>query len=516
MAQRNKSRSRSRKPRKQTAKKQRPRRRPNRQRGGANPRVLREVEKLTKADATANVMGPLPEKHSMIEEAMGGLGGMARDFLMGIPEMLLSGVGEYDVVSPGVDVNSLVGAGLEEASQAPAMHRSDNVTRITHREFLQNITMTQLFQVISYPIDPTNALTFPWLSTMALNFQEYMFLGCTITVKSLSANAVSGTVAAMGSITGSIAYDVYSLQPSTKAEAANSMFAASCKPSEDMLIAVECKQSETTLTTFKIATPGSDNSDQHFYQLARIDLVTEGAPNDYKGAAEVWISYDILLLKPRAVATPNVLTSFYNFTPSISATSIFPATQAVEVIDNIGITFEAMGTGAANMTVVLPWNFPTSTLFRLEWCAVGGSTTTVAAPAFGVGNGLQFLTPFGGNQSVGSYSYPPQTAPLSTSRAEGGTTFYYDGTGTPAAPPYIYVPTFVAGNLPLNPGASLLITQLNPLISTHFTRRPTLFLSKLNQRTPPPIVTRGSPETKEEESDEEQPPVLVRTKRISA
>ena len=58
------------------------------------------------------------------------------------------------------------------------MHKEGQSIVVRHREFLAEIKGTTTFTVAgSYPINPGMAQTFPWLSDIAKNFQQYRIRG---------------------------------------------------------------------------------------------------------------------------------------------------------------------------------------------------------------------------------------------------------------------------------------------------------------------------------------------------
>jgi len=224
-----------------------------------------------------------------------GVGGFLGHAAGGILDKIFGG-GDYVMSTPPQN-NTLLGT-TGVSSQVPAMHQEGLGVRVVHREYIADFDMTTAFTVSTFVIDPTNVHTFPWLSQIAGSFQEYEIFGLIFEFKSLSSLAVTGTPG-MGSITAAVKYDVYEPAPINKTDLANSLFATSTRPSNDMIIPVECKRDQTSLPRLRIAEPGSGGADLRFSQFGNFYVVTQGAEVPYTGAGEMWCSFDIGLYKPR-------------------------------------------------------------------------------------------------------------------------------------------------------------------------------------------------------------------------
>lgn len=230
------------------------------------------------------------------------IGGKIGSFLGGIAQKLLTSIiGEGDYSEVGglpFDIRHNTLMGTPVSHQIPIMSNIGNATRISHREYVGDITMTDTFYNAYMRFSPTNATMFPWLFSVAENFEQYKFLGMVFEFRSLAANAVAATVAGMGSISLATQYNVYEPVYNTKTQANNAQFATSCKPSESMFHPIECDPQETPNQPLYISHPYDTFGDARFNEMGTINIVTQGAPAVYSGAGELWVTYDILLLKP--------------------------------------------------------------------------------------------------------------------------------------------------------------------------------------------------------------------------
>lgn len=227
----------------------------------------------------------------------------------------LFGWGDYEETAPvnyPIVNNSLVGLQTPLASQIPMMHGEDGSCRIKKREYVTDIQMSAAFNPGLWALNPTDARTFPWLSKVASQFEQYKFLGLAFGFRSLTANAL-GTAGnpSMGSVTIMTQYDVLDSVVTTKTQANNSLYATSCKPSESMLHPVECDPEQTPnlpLYTGVNERPSTAmgpgfSRDPRLNFMGVLTVATQGAPIAYN-AGELWVTYDIMLYKPVVIINP--------------------------------------------------------------------------------------------------------------------------------------------------------------------------------------------------------------------
>lgn len=224
----------------------------------------------------------------------------------------LFGWGDYEMVPPvnyPVNSNTSVGFSTPLASQIPLMHGAEGAVRVQKREYLRDIKMSSGFNIAALiPLNPL-ATAFPWLKQIAVNFEQFKWLGLTFGFRSLTANAL-GSVGnpSMGSVTIVTQYDALDIAPNTKIEANNALFSTSCKPAESMLHPVECDPEQTpsqplyTGANESFAVSPQYARDPRLTFLGFTSICTQGAPQESEGylAGELWVTYDIMLYKPYA------------------------------------------------------------------------------------------------------------------------------------------------------------------------------------------------------------------------
>jgi len=227
---------------------------------------------------------------------IGGWLGGAADALFGS----IIGAGDYADIEPPIAIanNSIMGITTPAAANVPMMHRDKESTRITHREYIGDIGMTTAFyNGLQLNISPTTKTLFPWLSSMTPHFQEWKMLGAVIEYKTLS-SLTTGAAAGMGSVSMMIQYDVYKPAPINKTQALNVMFAVSGRPCDSMMLPIECDPNETPNQPLYMLTDSFSPPDLHEYVMGKFFLITVGGQAVYPSAGELWITYDIMLMKP--------------------------------------------------------------------------------------------------------------------------------------------------------------------------------------------------------------------------
>jgi len=224
----------------------------------------------------------------------------------------LFGWGDYEEVAPvnfPIHTNTTIGEVTPMATQIPLMHSGNGTCRIAKREYVGDINATPGFTNNYYKLTPTNTALFPWLSKIAINFEQYKFLGVTFGYRSLTANALGSTGdPSMGSVTICCEYDVNALPAISKVQANSMVFAVSCKPSESMLFPIECDPDLTPSQPLWTATNPRINGstdDKRLETMGNVQFCTQGAPTAYL-AGELWVTYDVLLIKPIVPQTPRV------------------------------------------------------------------------------------------------------------------------------------------------------------------------------------------------------------------
>jgi Viral coat protein (S domain). len=273
----------------------------------------------------------------------------------------LVGFGDYQVKA-----NTLVKE-LDMGSQVAAFGNLSQATIVKHREFITDIAVPAVpgdFTTLQLSLNPGLANVFPWLSTIASNFQEYEFLGCVFEYKSTSSDTATGL--ALGSVVMSSNYDTAEDNYHDKREAENSQYCTSAKPSVDFAHPIECDPSVTFVPIKYIRTGAvPTGKDSRLYDHVNVQVSTVGLPVGTTGnIGELWVSYEVALLKPILGQAVTAM-DHYNVVPSLANEMgvLFASTLPIG-----GIT-EGLGTTlTSSRQITLPAGTPAGKyIFEYIW-----------------------------------------------------------------------------------------------------------------------------------------------------
>lgn len=260
----------------------------------------------------------------------------------------LFGSGSYEQVGgevlPGQQARTI-------APQVPTFSGAtkDDSVVISHREYLGDIITSSTpgaFNIQSFALNPSETNSFPWLSNIVQpNYQQYKFDGLIFEFKSFSADALNSTNTALGSVFSCINYDYTDADLSSRYEVENTDWSASCKPSEDMLIPVECKPRQTSLGGLLYVINGNtvpSNADPKMYYLGKMWIGTTGFQGTSVNIGSLYVTYKIRLYKPvmtRPLSNALIFTANrQTYDPATSIWGTVPF-SSIYSADSIGVTF---------------------------------------------------------------------------------------------------------------------------------------------------------------------------------
>lgn len=154
---------------------------------------------------------------------------------------------------------------------------------------------------MSFLINAANPNTFPFLSQIAANYEQYEIEGLIFEFRSTSADALNSTNTALGSVMMATQYDVLDALFASKLDMLNYEYSTSCKPSCNVLHMVECDPHQTPVselyTVYNQSLP--PNADPRLYHLGRFSIATTGFQGTNVNIGELHITYQVRLLKPK-------------------------------------------------------------------------------------------------------------------------------------------------------------------------------------------------------------------------
>lgn len=308
------------------------------------------------------VSAQLKDMKSRMPKAGPSVGAQLGDFAQSWLSKI-TGLGEYKIQG-----NSLL-----HGSQVPAMHSAKDGFRIRHREYIGDISSSIAFANSSYEVNPGLDETFPWLSSIAQNFEEYSIEGMIVEFKSTSADALNSTNTALGTIVICAEYNVHQAAYVNKQQMENSLFCVSGKPSESLIMPIECDPKQNPFKIQYVRTGDvPSGQDKRLYDLCNFQVASVGS----QAAAvvgELWVSYDIVLRKPQLSSGLGLAldTLHYSLVAPVVTTAYF-GTSRSELFDSYGASFSG---------TVLTLPAGNSGKHQLVY-TVSGDSTAVVNPTF--------------------------------------------------------------------------------------------------------------------------------------
>lgn len=274
----------------------------------------------------------------------------------------ITGFGDYKIES-----NSIMRGGLTPPQIVNSTKTGAVIIR--HREYLGDITASIAFTSVNYYLNPGQKQTFPWLSSIAANFQQYRFRGLIFSYEATSADSVlsSSASTSLGTVSMATDYDVLDNNYNGKREMLNSLFASSKKPSCSFIHPIECdtKQSPMRLQYIRVASYPSD-ADPRMYDLGKTQIATEGMQAATGSVGELWVTYEVELYKQQLAAT--AISDLFNL--GLVTASLKLGQSAT--LSNYGSTLG--GTIQSGTTYAFP-TYVTSGWYQFTYFILGTSAT---------------------------------------------------------------------------------------------------------------------------------------------
>lgn len=167
---------------------------------------------------------------------LAGTAGLKAGYSAGETIGNMLGMGDYTV-----KYNSLMP--MHMGHPVPSFGDLRQATIVKHREYIKDIVVPGIpaaFTNEVFVLNPGNAKTFPWLSQIAANYDQYQFLGCVFNFKSTAGDTATF---ALGSVIMASDYDTADAPYATKNAMEQSQYCVSAKATVDQLHPIECDPS---------------------------------------------------------------------------------------------------------------------------------------------------------------------------------------------------------------------------------------------------------------------------------
>jgi len=326
----------------------------------------------------------------------------------------IMGQGDYTVSS-----NTLFSGSVRSSGPPKFVSITPGCTVIRHREYLKDVISAGLgFALTSFSINPTNAVTFPWLSNIANNFESYKFNGLVFEFLTNSATAVASTNTALGTVILATQYNIDDPPFATKLQMEQYEYAVSTVPFESAIHPVECKRDSGVLEYLYTYAGGS--GDPRFSTFGTFSLATVGQQSS-ANIGELWVSYDIELCKSRlspfpslyqyhATLTPTAPASILGYTTTTDMFTPPTGTTTLGTANNMPITLGTIANGNPNSLVFSGVEAGVTLIIQLStFCNTPIATLWPAVS----GTNMDFLNIFpstGGPATASGYQVPADAA----------------------------------------------------------------------------------------------------------
>jgi len=298
----------------------------------------------------------------------------------GISDGMITGTGAYNVKS-----NSLMGA-IDMTGTVP---RVSNVQKgegfvMNHREFIKDIKSGTFlpdgsdgstgFNLESFTLNPANPQLFPWLATIAGNFQEYKVTGMLVEFKTTCSDL--STTLSLGTVMMTADYNALAEPPNDKIALENMENAGSCKPSCSLIMPIECAPALTSVSTHLFVGPlDAGVGDARLYDMCNIFLATFGIPKESTTIGELWVTYEIVFYKPKLLVFPTNqdTLSWYGVAFNVTTVAVIPQTDFVTMNHSSPHIYAGWPTTADHGAIYLPDVTGQNFLVSLTWLDVSGS-----------------------------------------------------------------------------------------------------------------------------------------------
>lgn len=243
------------------------------------------------------------------------------------------------------------------------------------------------FGSVQYRINAGDAVTFPWLSRIAINYEFYKFKALRFIYRTTSGEATSAAGStAMGKAILVTNYDVSAPAFVTKTQAEQYEGVSSGPPYQKEIVhTVDCSNKRSgrlPISEFYVSA-AAPLTDPHMYDMGRFQMVTQG------GAAqamigELWVEYVCELIRPTVIGGQQTEGTWDLLTPNLSSNGVFQYTVGQDPVPRATGNFMAVDFGGAPQTrLTFPGPGTYEVILQLESTSNFTTTAITTIPANG-------------------------------------------------------------------------------------------------------------------------------------
>lgn len=177
----------------------------------------------------------------------------------------------------------------------PMLKSTGDVIRVSHREFVQDVTGQTAFTALSFPINPGRDTLFTWLPDLASRYERYQFGRLRFLYEPRCSTATAGSVIL------AVDYDPLDAAPSSKQDVYAYHHSAQSSPWDECVLTVDPAILVNRGTLFSRTGAAPSGSDLKTYDLGNLWLCVSG----FAGAAvcgELFVEYEVTLKIPQVAS----------------------------------------------------------------------------------------------------------------------------------------------------------------------------------------------------------------------
>jgi len=183
----------------------------------------------------------------------------------------------------------------QKPSLSSSMVSGDAAVRIKHREFVQDVSGSIAFAVSQLSVNPGDPTTFPWLSTIASNYESYLFRTLAFEYETFSPTTTSGTVML------AIDYDAADAPPADKVDFMTYHGAVRSAAWQECCYSADRQDLEKFGKKRYVRTGGlAANLDIKTYDVGNLFVAAQGMAGA-STVGELYVVYDVELETPQRV-----------------------------------------------------------------------------------------------------------------------------------------------------------------------------------------------------------------------
>lgn len=344
-------------------------------------------------------------------------------------------------------------AGGQIAPIPPQFSRNlnDDFVEITHREYIGDIissSSANTFAINSYTVNAANPNCFPWLSQIAVNYQQYKFMGAIFEFRSSSAASVNSTSVQLGTVTAAINYDSLDTAPASRQELEQIEWSMSNKTCDSFIIPVECAGRNTADHLYYCNSLGLPaNADAKSYNLGTLYIASVGLQGTSQNIGSLYVTYKCRLYKTVQLPRLQVANLLIADRTSVDATNRCGTANTSQIrVNTLGATF------AANTITLDRTKLVVGSRYFLSCAVLGSSTANVVTCTTTLSSGLTAISDYT------NYTASEFGAPSAASTVTGiHYTRWFSVNNLDSNP----VITFTGGTYPTSASATFVIMEYN-------------------------------------------------------